>query len=64
MYQLIPQNIEPIEQDREDPGGVMIAQGMLDRGSAAFKLLLPIRMASDPILVLPERVIDIAIVQQ
>lgn len=42
----------------------MFAQGMVDRSSAPVEFLLPIRMASRPVLVLPEWVIDIAIVQQ
>ena len=62
MHQLVPQNVQPIEQDREDPGGIMLAQGVLDGSPASLKLLLPIRMAWDPVLVLPERVIDIPII--
>lgn len=42
----------------------MFAQGMVNRSPAPVELLLPIRIAGHPVLVLPERVIDIAIVQQ
>lgn len=64
MHELIAQDVKPIKEDRENPGGVMLAQGMIDRSPAPLKLLLPIRIARDTILVLPERVIDIAIVQK
>lgn len=42
VHQLISQDVEPIEQDRQYPDGVELAQCMIDSGPATLELVLPV----------------------
>lgn len=64
MHQLIAQNVESVEQDRQYSGCVVLSQRVFHSSPAALKPLLPISVARDAILMLPKGMKDIAIVEE
>ncbi|WP_156441512.1 hypothetical protein [Erythrobacter sp. CCH5-A1] len=64
MDELVAQDVEPIEQDRQDPDRVVLAQGVVDGKATALELVLPVLVSWHTVLMLPEGVVDIAILQK
>lgn len=62
MHQLISQVVEPIEQDRQEPDRVVLAQGMIDCGPAPFELVLPVLATRRTVLMLPKGEVGVATV--
>jgi len=64
VHQLVSQDVEPIEQDRQDPHRVVLTQGVIDGYATALEFVFPVLVAWRAVLMLPERMVDIAIVQK
>src|SRR3546814_12351896 len=64
MHQLVAQHIKPVEQDREYPGRVMIAQCGAYRCPRPLEPVSPVGIAGRTIVMLPKGMIDIAVREQ
>lgn len=64
MHELVPQHIEAVEKDRQDPDGVMLSQSLRDRVAAPLQSPFPVSIACLTVLVGPERGKDMPIVEQ
>src|SRR3546814_11128187 len=64
MHQLVAQNIKPVEQDREYPGRVMIAQCGAYRCPRPLEPVSPVGIAGRTIVMLPTGMADIPVCEQ
>src|SRR3546814_14780548 len=64
MHQLVAQHIKPVEQDREYPGRVMIAQCGAYRCPRPLEPVSPVGIAGRTIVMLPKGMEDIAVCEQ
>ena len=64
MDQLVAQNIEAVENEAEDARAVSGLERLCERFGGRLEAILPILETVDTIVVLPERIEDIAIFQK
>lgn len=61
MDQLIAQDVKPIGNETQHLGSVARLECMCEGAGRYFEAIFPIREAVDPIVMLPERIEDLAV---